>query len=276
MDISVNILYYLTVTLASLAAVLFFMRRPLVSAYRSVLVILLLLHGTFIALRWYSSAHPPILGSFEETLSASWMLMLFMLVFDKRGKLVALTMPIVATIMLYGLRFDFSTRPYIITEKSLWIDFHVLFAWISYSFYTLSFAFAIKVLLSKTDKFNFLRGKLVYGEEDLSGSELHRWLFYGFTAQAIMFALGSYHSSLLNGLWWTWDPVEFLAVASWLAYSVPLHGLKILSWNMVYVARSVVVAFVVTVVLYWGLVYFPGTTFHIFDISIKTHSARGS
>lgn len=233
-------------------------RGPGAGAYLAMTFGALVFEGTAIAIRWSSTGHPPIFGTFEEALAASWAVILFALVLDRQGRFARIWAPIAAGTMLYGLAFDSTHMPLTISELSLWVDFHALFAWIAYGFYTFSFILALGILLKKPWAEN-------------AANPLSRWLLWGFLAQTIMFVLGSYYSTLLYGAWWVWDTVEYLFVASWFLYAIPVHGKILFGWDDRRLAALTVLATAGTVALYWGLIYLPWTTYHIFDVAFKMH-----
>ena len=98
---------------------------------------------------------------------------------------------------------------------------------------------------------------------------LYNCLMWGFLAQTISFVLGSYYSTLLHGAWWTWDPVEYLFVVSWFLYAIPIHGKMLFNWQPRKVAGLTTAAMAGTILLYWGLIYIPWATYHIFDVEYK-------
>ena len=231
--------------------------------------------GAAIALRWQLSGHPPILGVFEATLMAAWTIILYGLLFDRGkdscdGGLFQRYSSIAALItLLYGLLFDTSVKPLVISEQSLWVYFHALFSWVAYGFYMLSLFAAIVVIFQRDRE-----GK-GHGRQDIRLAivewALHKGLLYGFVAQTVFFILGAYYSTLLHGAWWVWDPVEYLFIISWFLYAIAIHGRIFFAWKSTKVAAWVVAAFVVLLLLYWGLSFVPWATYHIFDPGIKVH-----
>jgi ABC-type transport system involved in cytochrome c biogenesis permease subunit len=199
--------------------------------YLSLTVLALIFEGAAIGIRWSNTGHPPF---------------------------AHIAFPIAAITMLYGLSFDTTAKPVTISEQSLWVDFHALFAWIAYGFYTFSFICALGIL--------FKRPWAEAGEQ-----ALYRWLLWGFLAQTIMFVLGSYYSVRLYGTWWVWDTVEYLFVVSWFLYAIPIHGRILYGWGDRRLAGLTVLAMAGTIILYWGLVYFPWTTYHVFDTELVVH-----
>ncbi|MDH4227922.1 MAG: cytochrome c biogenesis protein [Deltaproteobacteria bacterium] len=222
---------------------------------------ILVLQLVEIAFRWALSGHPPIFGVFEETLAAAFFVTLISLLVDKKCEYYGFTVPLSALTLLYGIFYDMSIKPLVISEQSLWVYFHALFAWVSYGFYTLAFCSALWVLLKKeTSSMALFRKWLVeYG------------ILYGFAAQTLYFFLGSYYSSLLHGHWWQWDMVEYLFIISWFLYAIVIHGRIFFHWDEQKVAKWNVAAFLANITLYWGLIFIPWTTYHIFELGLKRH-----
>lgn len=240
-----------------------------------------------IALRWYESGHSPIFGTYEEVLAASFTLALAALITVKRAPLIAsFCMFLAAATYLYGLTFSSAQRPLIISEQSLWVEFHVLFSWVAYAFSTLSFGAALMVLFGRShSELTRVSGQVLgqLSREDGWSEESRLWaknpvewllrdgLTLGVYFQGVFFFLGSYYSSRLHGNWWMWDPVEYLFVIAWLLYCVAVHGRLFLGWGKRKVACWTIAAFVVTMALYWGLYYISFSTYHVFDIGVKVH-----
>ncbi len=224
---------------------------------RLLLILLVVIEGFYIGERWASTGHPPILGTFEESLASSFTILAFALLFDRANRFTLPALVFAGVTLLYGLNFDTTERPLVISEQSYWVYFHVLFAWIAYGFYTFSTMAAF-----------YLRWR---GGDGYVEEMMDRGLLMGFIAQSTMFFFGSYYSSRLHGRWWMWDPVEYLFVISWFLYAIPIHGRILFGWDRKRMAPWILLASVGTLLLYWGLIYFPWATYHVFDPQWKTH-----
>lgn len=96
-----------------------------------------------------------------------------------------------------------------------------------------------------------------------------RYITFGFINHSVMFALGSYYSSILFGTWWRWDPVFSLSLMAWLLIGLYIHMRLFYNWNGVRAARFYILIFAVLSFSYWGLAYLPaGRTFHVFDLDV--------
>lgn len=259
-----NMTFFLGFGIYFVLSILLVLRVAPVWLYRLFASLILVFEGVAIGLRWASTGHPPILGVFEESLSASWVLTFFTLVFDSRRRFAFITIPFAFLTLFYGLGSDLSGRPLIISEQSWWVYFHVLFAWIAYGFYTLSFCASLCITLKK-------RFRRFAACEPLAARFIHNGLLSGFIAQTVMFVLGSFYSTRLHGAWWMWDPVEFLFIVSWFLFAIAIHGRLFYGWRNERVSAWIMAAFLATLILYWGLVFFPWSTYHIFEPEIKSH-----
>lgn len=244
-----------------------------------------------VAIRWVGVGHPPVFGTYEATLIASWFLLLFVAfswrsVHQQFGPLVLTCVPMAMLLLVYGLVFFGTERiPLTISERSLWIDFHALFSWLAFAPFTLAFCLSGFYLWSTRS--GAVRapvpfpgpcesGGTVTGPEHLSGQpdiidELACWYInFGFVNYTIMAALGSYYSSILFGIWWRWDPVFSICLIAWLLVGLYAHMRLFYNWSGRKAAWLFVVVFSVINFSYWGLVYLPtGRTFHVFDIDPK-------
>lgn len=252
-------------------------------------------HLASVAVRWMGSGHPPVFGTFEATLCASWFLLLFV-AFSWRSvhrhfRLLVLTsVPMALLLLLYGLVFFNTERmPLTISELSLWVDFHALFSWLAFAPFTLAFCLSGFYLWSSrtgaaSGPTSLLRSSETWGNTpahespkrqlDIIDELAFRYINFGFVSYTIMFALGSYYSSILFGSWWLWDPVFSISLMAWLLVGLYIHLRLFFHWNGKRAAWFFIVVFAVIGFSYWGLVYLPtgrGGTFHVFDIDLKMH-----
>ena len=230
------------------------------------------------SLRWYDIGHPPIFGTYEATLAASWFLVLFIL-FSFRSihghfpLLVKMAVPASLLILLYGLTFNTAHIPLTISEKSLWVDFHALFSWLAFAPFTLASCLSAYYL--------WKIGGHGGAESPADGSHpafeiidelAFRYINFGFIMHTIMFALGCYYSSILYGTWWQWDPAESTSLITWLSVALYIHMRLFYNWKEGRAAWLFLVIFVTVTFSYWGLIYMPaGSSFHVFDLELKAH-----
>lgn len=228
--------------------------------WKSLLTIGIVLHAGLIGYRWDLSGHPPIMGTYEACLSDAWFTSAILLYLGSRNarmsRAAPVLLPLVLVLLIYGLIFPTAHYPLTISERGLWVDVHALLAYWAWGLYAAALSAAILLLI---------KGKNP-GHVALDGI-LHHLTNLGFLFQSMMMAAGAYYGWRLFGDWWRWDPVESLALVSWISWALVLHMRLFYGWRDRRAAWLTVVAFVLLLVSYKILVYLPaGSTFHIFDL----------
>ena len=110
------------------------------------------------------------------------------------------------------------------------------------------------------------------GPERVPGRLLQQSLSVGFLLHTAMLASGSFYKFLLFGQAWSFDPVETLGLLVWLAYGTLLHLHMMAGWEARRLAGWCLGVFVLLIVSYRGIVYFPAwSTYHIFDMDLRMH-----
>ncbi|MDH3973848.1 MAG: cytochrome c biogenesis protein [Deltaproteobacteria bacterium] len=222
------------------------------------------------AIRWYQAGHPPVFGTYEATLAASWFMAAatFLAVnsYRKSELLIPCMLFLALLHIVYGLTFNTAHIPLTISEQSIWVDLHALFSWLAYGAYCIAFVLSLFYLAKDRA---LLAGNLPSPE--MLDELIFKYMTLGFIFHTTMFALGSYYSSILYGKWFVWDPVTILWLISWLFYGLIIHLRLFYGWTREKMARLVIVAMVTILAGYWSLVYIPWATYHIFDIDLKMH-----
>jgi ABC-type transport system involved in cytochrome c biogenesis permease subunit len=264
---------FLVCAVAAYAASFFFAARGSSRAAFRGMLAGLALHAASAAVRWIAIGHPPIFGTYEAALSASWFVLLFVAVAFRPPHgcfrlLVLPGVPIALLLLLYGLAFNTQRMPLTISEISLWVDAHALFAWLAFAPFTLAFCLSAVYLWEQSRRDSAppaaLRPPL-----ELIDELAFRYINVGFVNHSVMFALGCYYSSILFGTWWLWDPAFTISLAAWLSVALYIHLRLFYSWGGERAARLFAAIFALVVFSYWGLVYLPaGRTFHVFDIDV--------
>ena len=243
------------------------------------IVAALVFHLASAIVRWAGVGHPPIFGTYEAALAASWFLALFVSFSFRSVKgqfelLVLTALPAALLLVAYGIAF-FGTEsiPLTISERSLWVDFHALFAWLAFAPFTLALCLSVYSLRSIPGEHagagaREQRRPLL--EPGLADELAFRYVAFGFFNHSVMFALGSYYSARLFGAWWRWDPIFSLSVVAWLLTGLYIHLRLFYNWNGRRAARLYLLVFALMALSYWGLVHLPGErTFHVFDLDLK-------
>lgn len=214
-----------------------------------------------IALRWVITGHPPIFGTFENSIASAWFVAAFVVLADlprfrdalprRLGRALGLwVLPLLAV----GLFFERSPYPLTISERSLLVDVHVLFAWGAHTVLLAAGTAAIVVMAGRED-----------GEGPLWEQVLFRGAGVGFALFSVMMVLGSAYSFLLFSDWFRWEIVEAFAAATWLAYGLALHAAMMFGWRGRRLASALLVASVLMLCTFWVWSFWSGT-YHHFEI----------
>jgi ABC-type transport system involved in cytochrome c biogenesis permease subunit len=214
--------------------------------------------------RWRIAGHLPLFGTFESSLSLALAVLLSALVVWSRSGRRAAPWPIAcgvsAALVAHGFGFDRTVYALTISESSWVVDLHALCAWAAFGVLAINAGFALHRIL-------------VGGEEALAADRRLAWsLGLGFLFHTAMMVTGSFYKFLLFGRAWSFDPIETLGLVAWLAYGTLLHMQLLAGWGGRRLAVWCLSLFVLLIVSYRGIVYFPAwSTYHIFDMDLRIH-----
>lgn len=225
------------------------------SAWRRVLIGCLVAETVLIGVRWYLTGHPPIFGTHENTLAASWFIGIAVLLLARRegdARILRLLLPWMPVHLAYGLLF-FAVTPYPLTisERSVVVDLHVLLAWTAYTVILSGAMFALDTVLR--------------GQAESGGDEVFVSLTLGFAAFTAMLAVGSFYSYQIFGSWFTWEITETICAAAWLGYGLAVHARLLFGWSGRRLAWFALALLPLLLLAFWVWSLYPGT-YHHFDI----------
>lgn len=211
--------------------------------------------------RWIQTGHPPIFGAYENTIAAVWALVAVMLVLLKSREsdadkyLVKVLAVWIPPLLVGGWFFDRTPYPLTISERSLLVDIHVLFAWSAHTALLVASGAAISAIARASRE----------DEAPHWDAIMFRAVGYGFAALTVMLAVGSIYSYLLFGDWYKWELVEAFAAASWVAYAIVLHSAMMFSWRGKRLAWAVLSILPLMLATFWVWSFYAGT-YHHFEI----------
>lgn len=211
--------------------------------------------------RWVLTGHPPIFGTFENSIASTWCLAGAVL-FGRRLFRVAelpddferwFALWIPAT-LVFGAFFTRTPYPLTISERSLVVDIHVAFAWAGYT-----------VLLAASTIAGLVVARRAHWDSELVDAVMIRAAGVGFAMFTAMIAVGSLYSYLLFADWFKWEMVEAFALAAWLGYSSVLHMRMFFAWRGVRLAWVMLAVLPLLIGTFWVWSIFTGT-YHYFEI----------
>jgi ABC-type transport system involved in cytochrome c biogenesis permease subunit len=218
-------------------------------------------------LRWLEAGHLPLFGTYESALSLALACLLVGAIWDLlgRGRVSLLPWGALAAAGLLGHGLAFDPTPYALTisERSWVVDIHAVCAWLAFGALTINAGLSLATILVR---------RLVPDAERLVSFSLS----IGFLLHSAMMASGSFYKFLLFGKAWSFDPIETLGFAAWVAYGTLLHMDLLARWNARRLAPWCLGVFFLLLVSYRGIVYFPSwSTYHIFDMNLRIHVMEG-
>ena len=214
--------------------------------------------------RWVAAGHLPLFGTYESALSLAVATLLGGLLAMRRSTGSAGLWPVItgttAAIVAHGLRFDPTPYALTISERSWVVDVHAVAAGAAFGGLAVNAAIALRRLIGKP------------ANEALFDRLLAFTLSLGFVLHSGMMVTGSFYKFLLFGKVWSFDPIETLGLVVWISYGTLLHMHRFAGWEGRRLARWCLGLFVLLVLSYRGIVYFPAwSTYHIFDMDLRIH-----
>lgn len=206
------------------------------------------------------AGHLPLFGTYESALSLALATVAAGAAFEVRAHfgtgVAAFAALVAAGLLAQGLRFDPTAYALTISERSLFVDIHAVLAWAAFGVLASNAGLAIAMVAGAA---RAERG-------------VERTLELGFLLHSAMMATGAFYKFLLFGRAWSFDPIEAMGLAAWLAYGTLLHGQLLAGWRARRLAAWCLVVFVGLVASYRLVVYFPSwATYHIFDVDLRLH-----
>lgn len=223
----------------------------------------LVLCGAAWVARWVEAGHLPLFGTYESALSLAFATVLAAALWDLSGRggpVLPLACLAAALLLAHGSGFDATPYALTISERSWVVDVHALLAWAAFAVLAVSCILAILVLLRRGEG------------TDADGRGLTAALSVGFFLHTGMMVSGSVYKFMLFGRAWSFDPIEVLGFAAWACYGTLLHLRLLGRWSGRRMAAWTLATFVLLVVSYRVIVYFPPwSTYHIFDMDRRIH-----
>lgn len=213
-----------------------------------------------VALRWAETGHPPVFGTFENSMASSWSLLVAVVVIQlarpprsSRWESLALLAWVPLTVA-YGVFFNRTPYPLTISERSILVDVHVAFAWAAYVVLLWACMIALRTVV---------RGSSADASHD---ALLVRAAGVGFALFSGVLVIGAIYSFQLFTRYFTWEIVETLSVCLWLAYGLILHQRLFFGWTGRRLAWLVLATLPLLLATFWVWSIFSGT-YHFFEIT---------
>jgi ABC-type uncharacterized transport system permease subunit len=216
---------------------------------------------------WLKPSSGGLQRTWESSLSLAAAVMLAALLLQRRVGGVGVwpvACGVAAALVAHGSLYDPTIYALTISERSWVVDIHAIVAWAAFGVLTTNAALALWILLSpRTAEAAGLRA----GRGPAPDTR-RRWLAFTLSLGFLL------HTAMLAsfGKAWTFDPIETLGFVAWVAYGALLHMHLFAGWEGRRLAVWCLSLFLLLVVSYRGIVYFPAwSTYHIFDMDLRIH-----
>jgi cytochrome c-type biogenesis protein CcsB len=232
-------------------------KRTLARAGMWLLAAAFLLNTWVIAARWVDAGRPPFKTLFETLLFYPWCVAAVTLAFVALHRLQVLV-PFAAGVSVIGLAYAL-WRPDVEFVKlppalqSGWFVPHVVTYFVAYAALFLSGVLALLALVLPRSRC----GTAPLDRESALATHAHHAAVFGLGALTFGLFLGGVWAKYAWGDWWSWDPKENWALATWLAYMIYLHVRLMDGWSGRRAMWALVVSFAAVVFTYLGMSLLP-------------------
>ena len=219
----------------------------------------ILVFASFIATLWFSLERPPLRTMGETRLWYSFFMPVAGLITYSRWRYQwVLSFSTVMAVVFIGINLfkpEIHNKTLMPALQSPWFAPHVLVYMFSYALLGAALLVALWMLVKKSDKETAMVDDLVS---------------VGTAFVTIGMLFGAIWAKDAWGHYWSWDPKETWAAATWLLYLVYIH----LRWAYPAQIRPamllLIVAFVCLQVCWWGINYLPsaqGNSIHTYNLN---------
>jgi cytochrome c-type biogenesis protein CcsB len=257
-----SLLYFLG-TLSYLSYILL-LKEVFAKIAAAIVFIGFILHTLAFFVRYADAGHTPVTNLYESLSFFAWMIMGVLLIVNRRYKvkvLGALLAPIALIFMLFALALPHEIVPLTPVLQSFWHPFHVFFAFLGNTLFTLAFCCGVMYLIQehllKAKKVGAISRRLPSLKvlDDLN----YQSLIFGFPLLTLGIITGAIWAEYAWGRYWDWDPKETWSLITWFLYAGLLHQRLTVGWRGRRAALMAIVGFLSILFTFLGVSYLlPG------------------
>lgn len=214
-----------------------------------------------LAARSFTSGHLPIFGTFENAWTCAVSILVFCAVAPRllggAAEMWRWMSPWALAVMIYGSFFRREPVALTISEQSIFVDLHVVFAWAAFA----------ALLCAATMSLLLIMGGRPAGDAEESQRIHDRLVLGGYVAFTAMLATGAFYLWILFATPWKWEIVGASSLLVWLGYGILIHGRLFYRWHGKGYHAGVLAVLPVLLLAFWVWSLYPGT-YHFFDIPL--------
>jgi cytochrome c-type biogenesis protein CcsB len=228
-------LFYLLGTLAY-AIYIIFLKESLSKLALTIVSIGFVSHTVAIITRYAEAGYTPITNLYESLSFFAWMIMGVLLLTSIKYKvriLGSFLTPIGLILMLFAFILPKEILPLPPVLKSFWHPFHVIFAFLGYAVFTLTFCSGVMYLIQEHQLKSKRVGAIAKRLPSLKVLDdmNYQSLTFGFPMLTIGIITGAIWAEYAWGRYWNWDPKETWSLITWLFYAAMLHQRLTVGWR---------------------------------------------
>jgi len=259
-----NIYFIQLATLFYLLGMLFYLfyvvwLRDLLSRLSATIVTLgFVSHTLGLLIRYLEAGYTPVTNLHESLSFFAWMIIgvLLMAILKYKIKVLGAFLSSIALIlMLFALTLPKEILPLHPVLRSFWHPFHVTFAFLGNSIFTLAFCCGVIYLIQehqlKSKKVGALAKRLpsLTVLDDLN----YQALKFGFPLLTLGIITGAVWAEYAWGRYWGWDPKETWSLITWFLYAAMLHQRLTVGWRGRKAAIMAIIGFLAVLFTFLGV-----------------------
>ena len=248
-----------------------FQKEKLLRRIPSVVIVLFLLHTGAMVARYLAVGNLPWASEYETSVVGAWFVVLFTLVAiwqrpELRGITVG-TVPFALILLGFGVMRSPQLVPMAASLKSFWLGVHVLFAWLAFGAYAITFSLGIVFLAKERQSPNPFYQR--FPDLPVLDELMFKYLIFGFVTDALMIASGAIWAKELWGNYWSWDPVETWSLITWLVYGLAIHLRVTMGWRGRRLAWLLILALAGNLMSFFGINLVTRSAVHMFNVPLS-------
>ncbi len=198
----------------------------------------------------------PFANMYEFALAFAWGVLLADLILEHRAGthvVGAIALPVAFVLLIVAVAITGKVVPLPpALQNGLLLTTHVLVAIVAYGLLTTAFATTVLFLIQVRAQRAWLP----------SPDRLDQWsrraVTIAFPFLTLVLVLGAVWAEVAWGRYWSWDPKETAALATWLIFAAYLHGRSVRGWSSERSASLVILGFIAIVFTFSGNLFFGG------------------
>jgi cytochrome c-type biogenesis protein CcsB len=221
------------------------------------LIVVFLIHGLGLGVRWMESGRLPLVDLFEALSLYSWLTILAYFVIERvysYRAVGAIVTPIAFLSIALAAAVQKETMPLVPMLQSGWLPIHVGVSFLAYTVFTIAFGIAVVYLVQerqlKAKKPQSLFNRLPPLETmERMG---HNAIGIGFPFMTLAIATGAVWAEQAWGSYWSWEPKQTMALVTWLIFVGYFHLRDVVGWRGKRTAWLIVAGFVSVIITFLG------------------------